>query len=493
MCGILIFKSKNFNNELKKKFQFCLKDLKNRGPDDLNMVKNKNLLAGFTRLSINDIKTGSQPFVSLCGKYIIVFNGEIVNYNELGESINKKNIKMKYGHEAEVILNLFILYGDKCVELLRGFFAFVIIETKTNNIHAFVDRFAIKPLYYVETNKGELKIITSDYSTLIRNGVIKKELKMSNIGDFFSFGRYFGSHIFQNVKQIGPASILKIKGDHKQTIKYWQPFKFTSKPISKNITTNNSLILLNEKFNEVTNLWKLGETDISLCLSTGIDSQIVSYYFNLNNIKKTNFHLKEREKKITEQKTKLIRTNLRRTQNLFNEFVKKSFNPYPLVHGSSTTLFELYKTIRSNNFKMTFTGEGSDEILGGYERYRRQLFLLETKKLNFVNMIMQTYKNDIKLVEENLQDKFSFSLKKNLKNKIKGVKLNSQENINKILEFDQLTFLPSVLQRHDFIGMHYSLEVRPIYLDHELVELSNQLPANFKFNLNTNKILLRKL
>ena len=141
--------------------------------------------------------------------------------------------------------------------------------------------------------------------------------------------------------------------------------------------------MLNEKFNEVTNLWKLGETDISLCLSTGIDSQIVSYFFNLNNIKKTNFHLKEREKKITEKKTKLIRTNLRRTQNLFNEFVKKSFNPYPLAHGSSTTLFELYKTIRSNNFKMTFTGEGSDEILGGYERYRRQLFLLETKKNKF--------------------------------------------------------------------------------------------------------------
>ena len=493
MCGILVFKSKNLNNELKNKFRSCLNSLKNRGPDDLNIVKNKNLLAGFTRLSINDIKTGSQPFVSLCGKYIIVFNGEIVNYNELGQRLNKKNIKMKYGHEAEVILNLFILYGDKCVEFLRGFFAFVIIETKTNNIHAFVDRFAIKPLYYIETNNGELKILTSDYSSLIKNEVIKKELNIQNIGDFFSFGRYFGHHVFKEVKQIGPGSILKIKGNNKHTVKYWKPFNSESKIITKNISLQNSIILLSEKLIEVANSWKLGETNISLCLSTGMDSQIINYYFNLNNIRKTNFHISERKKKFIEPGTHTIDTNLKKTQILFNDFIKESFNPYPLAHGSSTTLFELYNSISFNNFKMTFTGEGSDEIMGGYERYRRQLFLLERKKLNFTNMIMETYKRDIQATEENFNNKFAFNFKENLKTRIKKIKLNSQENINKILEFDQLTFLPAVLQRHDFIGMHYSLEVRPIFLDHELVELINQLPVDFKYNLNENKIILRKL
>ena len=78
---------------------------------------------GFTRLSINNIKNGSQPFKSLCGKYIIVFNGEIINYKELCADLKRKKIKIKYGHEAEVIINLFILYGNQCVDFLRGFFA----------------------------------------------------------------------------------------------------------------------------------------------------------------------------------------------------------------------------------------------------------------------------------------------------------------------------------------------------------------------------------
>ena len=111
MCGILIFKTNHLTPEIKRKFKYSLEDLKNRGPDEIRTLQNKNLLAGFTRLSINDIKTGSQPFKSLCGKYIIVFNGEIVNYKTLASNLRHKDIKMKYGHEAEVIIQLFILSG----------------------------------------------------------------------------------------------------------------------------------------------------------------------------------------------------------------------------------------------------------------------------------------------------------------------------------------------------------------------------------------------
>ena len=110
MCGILILKANHVSKDLKNKFKSALDGLALRGPDDLRMLENKNLLVGFTRLSINDISNGSQPFKSLCGKYLIVFNGEIVNYKELALKLRQKNIKMKHGHEAEVILNLFILF-----------------------------------------------------------------------------------------------------------------------------------------------------------------------------------------------------------------------------------------------------------------------------------------------------------------------------------------------------------------------------------------------
>ena len=124
MCGILIFQSDNLNNkEVRKKFKNCLNDLRFRGPDEQKVLENRNALIGFTRLSINDLKTGSQPFRSLCGKYTIVFNGEIVNYKDLAAKLRQEDIKLMHGHEAEVIINLYIKHEEKCVDFLRGFFA----------------------------------------------------------------------------------------------------------------------------------------------------------------------------------------------------------------------------------------------------------------------------------------------------------------------------------------------------------------------------------
>ena len=90
MCGILVFKSNHLTNDIKNLFKSSLATLENRGPDETKVVQNKNLLLGFTRLSINDIDNGSQPFKSLCGRYLIVFNGEIINYKNIASDLKKK-------------------------------------------------------------------------------------------------------------------------------------------------------------------------------------------------------------------------------------------------------------------------------------------------------------------------------------------------------------------------------------------------------------------
>jgi len=174
MCGILIYKAPGITSEVKKKFNNALNDLKSRGPDETRIIQNQNTLIGFTRLSINNIKNASQPFKSLCNRYLIVFNGEIVNYRELHYKIKQSGTKMKYGHEAEIIISLYKLYGNQCVNYLKGFFAFVIIDLKKDNIFAAVDRFSIKPLYYVNDIQKKLNIFTSDYSVLIKNNLIKR-------------------------------------------------------------------------------------------------------------------------------------------------------------------------------------------------------------------------------------------------------------------------------------------------------------------------------
>ena len=492
MCGILIFKTNNLNNNIKNLFRSSLEGLRNRGPDELRIVENKNFLIGFTRLSINDIKNGSQPFKSLCGKYLIVFNGEIVNYKELASNLRQKKIKMKYGHEAEVIINLFILYGNKCVDFLRGFFAFVIIEIKSNNIFAAVDRFSIKPLYYVQDKKRNLFIITSDYSTLIKNGLIERKLNFDKLIDYFTLARDFDDEtIFKDLKKLKASSILVKSKNYEKVYKYWSPFKNNTYKITN---YKNLIDVVHNKFIEVTKLWNIADTKISLCLSSGLDSQILNHYLHENKINLSRFNLIENNKKFFHYNNTIkIKLNSEKIIILLNEFTKQSLNPFSVAHSSCTSLFQLYSLLKERKFKLTLNGEGADELFGGYERYQRQLFLIRSKNLSFKESIIKIYEKDIENLSLCLKKNEQVKIKNKLLKKISSVTLNSQQIENKILEFDQICWIPAFIQRHDFIGMNYNLEVRPPFLDHEFVELSNSLPVNLKYNLYKTKIILRKL
>ena len=492
MCGILVFKTNNLSQEIKKVFKSSLEGLRSRGPDELKVVESKNLLMGFTRLSINNIDNGSQPFKSLCGKYLIVFNGEIVNYKELAANLRKRKIKIKYGHEAEVILNLFILHGKQCVDFLRGFFAFVIVEIGSNDIFAAVDRFSIKPLYYYLNKKKNLFILTSDYSVLVKNGLIEKSLNFNKLVDYFTLARDFDNEtIFLNLKKLEASTILIKNKNYEKTYKYWSPFK---KNVNEIINSNNLIDIVHNKFLEVTNLWDVAETKISLCLSTGLDSQALNYYLHENKTNLSRYNLLENNKKFFQyNNTTKIKLNPEKIINLLNEFTKKSFNPFPLAHSSCTSLFQLYSLLKEKGFKFTINGEGADELYGGYERYNRQLNLIKSKKLSFSESILEIYKKDIENLSICLKKNETKKIKKSLLKKISSVKLNSRKIENKILEFDQICWIPVLIQRHDFIGMNYGLEVRPPYLDHELVDLCNSLPINLKYNFSKNKIILKKL
>ena len=384
------------------------------------------------------------------------------------------------------------MHGKKCVEYLRGFFAFVIIEIKSNNIFAAVDRFSIKPLYYFENKKKNLFIITSDYSALIKNKLLERKLNFGKLSDYFTVARDFDDEtIFKNIKKLEASTIL-IKDKNKEKIQiYWSPFGNYEHQIADNKKLIN---ILHEKFIEVADLWKVADTKSSLSLSSGLDSQVLNRYLHENKANISRFNLIENKRRFFNyNKTVRIKLNTEKIINLLNKFTEQSLNPFAVAHSSCTSLFQLYSFLREKNFKFTLNGEGSDELFGGYNRYQRQLYLIKNKKISFEESIIQIYKKDIEnfgsfLIKGNIE-----KIRKTLLKKVLSIKLLSKKAENKILEFDQISWIPAFIQRHDFIGMHYGLEVRPPYLDHELVELSNNLPINLKFSLNKSKIILHRL
>tara|TARA_Y200000002_G_scaffold382234_1_gene398627 strand:- start:177 stop:1880 length:1704 start_codon:yes stop_codon:yes gene_type:complete len=489
MCGIIVMKADKFSQKQRSLFLNSLKSLNPRGPDETRLVEKKNYLLGFTRLSINNLKNGSQPFVSSCNRYVVLFNGEVLNYKILINQFENK-IEFKSKNEVELIINLYKIFGKKFVKHLRGFFSIVIIDLKLDEVFAAVDRFSIKPLYYVE--KKDFFLFISDYSSLIKNGLVENTLNLDKVSDYFTLAREFNDEtIFKNIKKLEAATILTLnKKNKKKFYKYWQPFEIQN---DSTISEERLIEEFDNQFLETTKLWQTAETKMSLSLSTGMDSNIIKMYLDKNRSQYTSFHLNEiNEFSFKSSNVKYLNKDLSLIKKLINKFTKSSLTPFAVSHSSSTSLFQLYNDIAQNGFKFTFNGEGADELFGGYSRYQKLLLLTKKNKMSLSKALVNLYKNEIEYYNSCLKKKQN-NLFNKIEKKINKVNLLSKKIENKILEFDQLTWIPSLIQRHDIIGMLYGVEVRPPFLDHHLVNKVNSLSLKQKYNVNKNKILLMKL
>ena len=158
--------------------------------------------------------TFSQPFFSRCKRYLICFNGEIVNYNELVKFLLQKKIKMTNKNEVEVILELYLHYGEECLRFLKGMFAFVIIDKISGKIFAASDRFGIKPIYYGYINNKKCFYITSNFSSLVTTNIVEKRIDHLALEQFISFGQIYDSKTLIN--DFKPPYSLKLKKHYNQ-------------------------------------------------------------------------------------------------------------------------------------------------------------------------------------------------------------------------------------------------------------------------------------
>jgi len=497
MCGIFgIISNKRNLTKFLGPATLAIDALHHRGPDDRGIICKRHAILGHTRLSIIDLKHGKQPMTSHDRNLIITFNGEIYNYRELRDDLQKKGFEFKTCSDTEVILVAYQYYREKCLDLFQGMFAFAIFNVDTGEIFAARDRFGIKPFYYTIIN--DLFIFSSEIRPIYKTGLVPFEPNPEHFNEFLIFGYIAGEEtLHHHVKELNPAHYLTLKTDNLNIQKYWYPFE-SGGSISDSI--EEIIPQLECHIQKAVRLWTAGDVEVASFLSGGIDSSIISKLasdifpsfqtitasFPKNSeIDELNLatHLIKQiqgSSRIIPFDDAYLLDNLERLANHLDD---------PIMTPGDYTLMGLCEGLRSqSNLKVVLCGEGGDELFGGYDRYK---LIPEKYSQSKDDNILLYAMNKIAISRLRL---FSESTKISNPYRQKLVKnLQSENPLSKMLELDQLTYLTTRLQSQDRIGMMFGFEIRPPFLEHVLTEYVNKLPNDLKIRDGYNKWILRKI
>ncbi len=507
--------------------------ISHRGPDGsgtafFELKDNKSAIAfGHVRLSIIDLSHASdQPFSVQKGKYSIVFNGEIFNYKELKEELLKDGVEFKSSGDTEVLLWLYIKHGEKCLNMLRGFFAFCIYDTQKNKLFLARDPFGVKPLKYFYD--GQKFAFSSEIKALLCLDFVEKVANSDAIKDFLTF-KYIPAPrtILQDIKKLpaGHCAYLDLNSFAFEIERYFTP-RFEPK---RNISYKEAYAKCEYLLKESINYRLVSDAPLGLFLSGGIDSSLIAMYASeMSGNKLKSFCVGFEDARFDERKYAKIASETFGTEHFEimindNDIVNDIENiitnyDEPFADPSMIPSFYLSK-FAATHVKAALGGDGGDELFGGYKRYKihkRNMIYDYTpnmvKKLAFGLLSKTPAKTDrqkgwgkFNRALENLSSDYiqsyalrfsGFSAKTQsllLRSPLKDIakwhpdilkaldETGAKNPVDRLLAIDQLTFLPEyILTKTDIATMSSGLEGREPLLDVKLAKYVNSMPANFK-------------
>ncbi len=515
MCGINGF---NFND--KDLILKMIDATHHRGPDQEGYCLYDEMSIGHTRLSIIDLsENGKQPMYSEDKSLSIVFNGEIYNYIKLREILKNKGHSFRTKTDTEVILKAFMEYGEDCVNHFNGIFAFAIYDRNDNSLFLARDHIGVKPLYFFWD--GKKFIFSSEIKAILCHEITRKVNKHA-LPLYFDMNYIPAPHtIWENIYKLPAASTLKLKNNTLSQRKYWQ------------LSEGSMIHSKTEIKTEILDLFKdsvkgqmISDRPIGIFLSGGIDSTAMlavasqfsngkittfsSGYGGTNIQKKYNVDLdiaKQVSKYFDTDHHELIITGkmaLANLERVIFQMDEPNSNPTQI---STYLLSEFAK----KKVAVSLTGDGGDEIFGGYEHYysiRRLRYLsympeiLHPMITNYINKNSISTLSDLKSPTDRYLHFWKNSqseLKKILNPCILNTNMtnnffynqnlfehNIKDSENEVMRADIKTWLvDESLMRADKMSMAFGLELRLPFLDYKLVEFAQKIPSKFKLRNKT--------
>lgn len=521
MCGFVGFTNKI--NDASIVLGKMMDRIKHRGPDSDGKYVDEQIAMGFRRLSIIDLSDqGSQPIFNEDKSLVLTFNGEIYNYKDLREELVASGHKFYTQTDSEVLIHGYEQWGEDMLDKLRGMFAFVIFNKNTNEVFGARDFFGIKPLYYAKM--GETLMWGSEIKSFLDHPHFKKELNTDVLETYLTF-QYSPTTetFFKNVYKLPAAHCFTYKNGEMNVRRYWE-VKFHA---DNGPSLEDWVNRISDTFKNSVEVHKFADVEVGSFLSSGVDSSYVAAVANVDKTFTVGFGEDEKYNEIGYAKefSKYIhKENFSKVispEEYWNSLSKIQYHmDEPLADPAAVALFFVCQ-IASEKVKAVLSGEGADEIFGGYNIYHnpadmasyfkiprpiRKAVGAVAEKLPHKHGINYLIRGSKDLDERFIGNAYIFSEKE--RKDILSIKTNASDAMaitkpfyDKVRDQDQVTQMQyidlhlwmtgDILLKADKMSMAHSLELRVPFLDRKVMELAEQIPVKDRVTETETKYAMR--
>ncbi len=519
MCGFVGFTGEvNNSNEVLKNM---LDTIVHRGPDSSGTYNDKEVSIGFRRLSIVDLANGSQPMFNEDNSLVLVFNGEIYNSKVIREELIKNGHIFKTTTDSEILLHGYEEYGENLLQKLRGMYAFVIWDKNKKRIFGARDIFGIKPFYYCKMNGTFM--FGSEIKSFLKHPHFKKELNKNALEQYLSF-QYspYLETFFKGVFKLPPAHYFIYENNQMKIKKYYE-IKFEER---KDLSLEEWVENIEQVFFNSVKAHKISDVEVGSLLSSGIDSSYIASSAEVDKTFTVGFS-QDGYNEISYAKDLSNHLGIKNFNKIITEYEWwETFNKVqyqmdePLADPSAVALYFACNEA-SKHVKVILSGEGADEIFGGYNVYKDPVDNAAYERLpfilrHFIALIFSLFGerkgfNYFIRRGQKVEDRFignAYIFKKKQRDKIlrnptlkEGPQsickqffdmVKHKDDVTKMQFLDLNMWLPGdILLKADKMSMANSIELRVPFLDRKVLELATQIPRKFRVNKKNTKYALR--
>jgi asparagine synthase (glutamine-hydrolysing) len=554
MCGIngIVLSSRAPEGRVERGVLERMRDvIRHRGPDDCGIYLDGNAGLGHRRLSIVDVSGGHQPMPNEDGSLHVVYNGEIYNHSDYREGLEARGHTYRTHCDTETILHLYEEKGARCVEDLRGMFAFAVWDSRRRELFIARDRLGVKPLYYVHREDGSL-FFASEIKALLEARAARPELNYRALPDYLAnHGTSGDETLFEGVRRLPPGHTMLWRDGRVEIKKYWD-VSYTPKDgggDGRAKSDEEYVSEWSELFRTSVRLRLMADVPLGMFLSGGIDSSAIAAVMSRmvsEPIKTFSVAFAEREANELSY-ARLVAEEFKTDHHEVTVSPREFFDALPrlvwhedepLAHPSSVALYFVSR-LAARHVKVVLTGEGSDEMLAGYERYYKTVLQLRlgphyhrlapralrralaarvfglpaasrvrhkmtrtflclepnVESLYFDNFAVFPASMQRELLTAEARERAGSTLDPYADMRRYFDSAEADSLLERMLYADTKTYLHELLMKQDQMSMAASIESRVPFLDHRLVEYTARMPERMKLRrgFNTKYVLRRAM